>query len=883
MQDRNVKSSGPFKGRRVAVAIGRQDERQLPEHLVGLPGREWAVWQWAGLRGAGFPANLVLELSSPDCSEAAADSIEATRRAMRAKEELLEALKKGIDVADEERRPAFAKAIKAVKRGDAPAIECATDEMNASMQLFNESRERARESAQRYEKAYEAAALRISAAIRRIALEGRFREAVIWQNRRVLHTAIDPLLRASAENPSRSSKHRQHEELVASYLQRYCVKNDTIGFFGPVGWARVVKQGEAIEMRPGPGMLASRSVYFEGWCLDALAEVLAREDSIRTWMAPRRVPQIDLHGTMLRVPFKEPFIIPAQQAALLEACSGEGTARDIAVSLTSRGVAGFKSLEEVYKLLDNLCALGLISWSVEAPWTVNLADRGYIERNLRRSLDRIEDEGLRRYAVGALEGLEESRDKVARAAGHADALDQALADLESTFTDLTGVASTRSEGKTYAGRTLVYEDCRRDLEVEIGPELLQSLSGPLSLLLKSARWFTCRAAEAYLEAFREIYLGLARQSGDATVEAIAFWQKAQPMLLGKQSHLLDGLRREFQGRWEEVFQVESSGDWWQKKEQRYTAAGLRERVNDAFECPAPGWEMARYHSPDVIIAAPGVEAILRGQYELILGELHVGTNTLNTSFFQAQHPHPEETRKYVDADLPRPRLVPIASKKMVTSRHMPVFTSSKDYCLEFTADPTSVTRSKILPIGGLVIEETDRGLAVRTRDGRLSFDMIEAFADALSNKVSGLFKVLKPRPHTPRLTIDRMVVCRESWSLPASAMSFAFEKDEGGRFLAANDWAAGHMMPRFVFVKVPVETKPFYVDFSSPPFVQILAKMVRRTRGRGGDDELITITEMLPAVDQTWLRDGEGHSYTSELRIVAVEWPHVEIRKGDRI
>jgi hypothetical protein len=29
---------------------------------------------------------------------------------------------------------------------------------------------------------------------------------------------------------------RRREEVIASYWQRYCSKNDTIGFFGPLGW-----------------------------------------------------------------------------------------------------------------------------------------------------------------------------------------------------------------------------------------------------------------------------------------------------------------------------------------------------------------------------------------------------------------------------------------------------------------------------------------------------------------------------------------------------------------------------------------------------------------------------------------------------------------------
>ena len=41
------------------------------------------------------------------------------------------------------------------------------------------------------------------------------------------------------EPAKRNSQQRQHEALVASYLQRYCAKNDSIGFFGPVGWSQI--------------------------------------------------------------------------------------------------------------------------------------------------------------------------------------------------------------------------------------------------------------------------------------------------------------------------------------------------------------------------------------------------------------------------------------------------------------------------------------------------------------------------------------------------------------------------------------------------------------------------------------------------------------------
>jgi hypothetical protein len=59
------------------------------------------------------------------------------------------------------------------------------------------------------------------------------------------------------------------------------------------------------------------------------------------------------------------------------------------------------------------------------------------------------------------------------------------------------------------------------------------------------------------------------------------------------------------------------------------------------------------------------------------------------------------------------------------------------------------------------------------------------------------------------------------------------------------------------------------VDFDSPVYVSIFAKAVRRLARRDPGAKL-TVSEMLPTPEQTWLTDDEGQRYTSELRFVAV-------------
>jgi hypothetical protein len=103
-------------------------------------------------------------------------------------------------------------------------------------------------------------------------------------------------------------------------------------------------------------------------------------------------------------------------------------------------------------------------------------------------------------------------------------------------------------------------------------------------------------------------------------------------------------------------------------------------------------------------------------------------------------------------------------------------------------------------------------------------------------------------------------------------LDFAAEKDEAMRFVRTRKWAAALGLPRYVFAKSDAEEKPVYVDFTSPIYVNALAKMVRRTNAAERlPDKTITVVEMLPGHEDLWLTDHEGNRYTSELRLAWVD------------
>lgn len=128
------------------------------------------------------------------------------------------------------------------------------------------------------------------ASLRMVANDPLFREAVTWQNRAALHNAIDKVARGSAAS---GSDQRRREEVVASYWQRYCAKNDTIGFFGPLAWGRFADGGSAIQADCGP-LVREGTVHFESWCLEALAETLDPELMVPLGPHPERDLRIQL-------------------------------------------------------------------------------------------------------------------------------------------------------------------------------------------------------------------------------------------------------------------------------------------------------------------------------------------------------------------------------------------------------------------------------------------------------------------------------------------------------------------------------------------------------------------------------------------------------------
>lgn len=809
----------------------------------------WALWPWFVLRGAGFPAQGVLVLASPERARAVDELLDAEatqqQECARALEECLR-LQPEVDPA--QNRP-LQRTIRALRRGAMtlePMASLGSTLEGVLLQATNVERARSAVRA-----ADAVCGARERAAIRDAARQTLFREAVTWQNRAAVERAFESLLRRPAD--ASDFKTRQNERLVVSYLQRYCTKNDTIGFFGPVGWGRLVADGPAIVMEPGPTLLSKRTVYFEHWAIEAIADSVAHDPAIRPWAAPRLMPMLRIEGGMLHGPAGQATRLSSTESAVLAACDGTRSAVAVAAAVLSDVWSRFAGQADVFLELEAMVQHGWISWTMEIPTCTPRP-----EAILRALLESVGDANARTRGLVVLDALERSRDLAASAAGDPVALAKALAALERKFTTLTGLGATHHAGRTYAGRTLVYEDCARDLELRIGSHLVERIGPPLSLLLASARWYTHEIAVRYRRVLEAAYRDLAGASGSTTVELGAFRAK-----LAEQSAALTAIVREvradLQAKWSSIIGLRDDGSAPLER----SVESLRPGVAAAFAAPHPGWPTARHSSPDLMIAARDTDAIGRGDYTVVLGELHVGVNTCMNSLFVGQHPRPEELVRAYEADI-APTVDPVLPASVRGHRTKVLALATHDVSLEHDATRAWRARSHVIPIAELVVTEEDGFLRVRQRGTTTVYDVMDLVQEDLMLASRHLFVPLPMPKRGGRITLGGMVVRRQSWRFEPDECAFALAEEGLDRFIGARRWARAHGLPRFVFAKVPEETKPCYLDLESGPFVDLLAKMVRGASG-------LTLTEMLPSIDDCWLRDHDGQAYVSELRLAAVD------------
>lgn len=707
-----------------------------------------------------------------------------------------------------------------------------------------------------YDKTYADAVGRLSRGIADTYADPVFREAITWQN-----PSLAQFLHDHDEGPGavRRSKQRQRELVIANYLQRYCLKNDTIGFFGPVGWATAGHDGPGLVAVPGEQLLARRTTYFEVWAIDKVAAAITRQGRMKGWLRPRRTRSVFLAGNVLYRPHRQPVTLTGAELQILQACDGRRTITEVVESA---------DVPEARAVLTRLAELGALRLDLEGP-----ADT-WPERLLREKLELIADPAARAAALEPVDQMIRARDAVAGTAGDPAGLRRALAGLAETFEQVTGSPATRRAGENYAGRTLVYQDAVRDVRVELGQAVTRALAAPLGLVLDSARWLVNDITDRYRVCFADLLDRESARVGGGPVPLQRLLTAASPYLYTHGSRGVGELAAagmaELQRRWQQVLGPPQS-----PSRHQVSADAISARAAEWFPPRRVAWSGLRQHSPDIMIAAASPDDVERGNFLLVLGEIHLATNTLDGRLWVEQHPDPARLIAAEQADRGPERIAVIQEKDhpTVTSRLSPpsaVLGPGQLYWSSAIVGSFEPPESDtVMPGAAMTVTRRDGDLVVQLAPSGTELDFFQVIADEMIKAVVDAFQPAAPAAHRPRITIDRFVLSRERWVFQVADSAWAFAKDEQERYFLARRWRQDHQLPERVFYRVPVELKPTAADFRSIVLVNLFAKHIRQTQAAGHAE--YTVTEMLPDLDQLWLTDRHGRRYSSELRMIAYD------------
>jgi Lantibiotic dehydratase, N terminus len=662
--------------------------------------------------------------------------------------------------------------------------------------------------------------------LRALLAEPRFRAALTWQNPSAMRNW------AGAEPPAINA---YRAGVLARYAQRYCAKNDSIGFFGPMGWARLTDRPGAELAVTGGGGIRWSDVYIEHWAAHALAEAWQADPRVQPYLPVHRNPSVWCGGEAAHRPYRGAVTLDDAQRAVLARVDGVRPAAEL-------GEVG---------VVAGLQAAGVLSVGMRIPAGAHPL------QSLRAAVQVLPPAAPRAELLADLDALESARREVAEVADRPAPLAAALDRLDREFVRVARVPPERSKQDADAGRTVAYLDCRRDLDVDVPTGLLGRLAAPLGLLLRSARWFTAQVADAADAHFARAFSALSRR-GEVSLADLQF--ACADLLTGAPGTAVHEISADFALRWTEALGPDpqppgGAGRLLRSRE-------LEPLVSALFAAEAPGWAAARQHSPDVLLArTPAGPA-------WVLGELHMAMNTFESRFFHTLCDDPQQLVDLTATDFRGGRLVPCYPHgPQIDSRRYPPLAAHVPGRYRYWSpgdDAGAPDGEPSWPAAGLVVRE-DAGELVAGPPGGWALPVREFFGEFLSALVVNRFELPGPGP---RITIDDVVVRRATWhftpdQLPAAVLG---RGRRGYRPDVLADWLAEQGVVGQVFARVPGEAKPFYVDLAAPQLVANLARAWRRAASG-----LIRVQEMLPAAGDLWLRDEQGNRYTTEFRMVAVD------------
>jgi len=369
--------------------------------------RRWTIGPVCVLRHAGMPFDWLAGLGAPDALLRAARLVLDRETAVRARAPHEETLDRALRHGNPDLVPAGRTW---------PELAAWAGAVQAYHARYTEAEHAAR------------------AGLRKALDHERVREAVFLSNPTVYRTMLLPVVTGPV--PPTARWRRAYRQLY-TYLQRFCAKNETVSFFGPMGYGSAVP-GRGVRLHTDRPL--RHRVFFSAWAARAVARAIAADRRLRA----------DL-----------PFRPTGQPHADLGVLADRPGGASLRVLVTATRRPGKDVAAELARLVsDGAVEFGVAPapYDVRPLWT------------MRTALLSLAPSAARDEWMAALDRLTDLLGRIERSP-LPDRV-ELVAALQTAFTELTGQPAIRGEGTVYADRTVFYEECASPFALELGVETL---------------------------------------------------------------------------------------------------------------------------------------------------------------------------------------------------------------------------------------------------------------------------------------------------------------------------------------------------------------------------------------------------------------------------
>ncbi len=694
----------------------------------------------------------------------------------------------------------------ALRRGqEPPTPKHHTGEWDEALSTWRSLRRHLREE---YEKEY----LHLRKCLHSLAATPAFQEAIFFSNPFFYENVLQSFL--AKEVGSASSNSRRVERQIYKYLQRFCAKNETTSFFGPIAYGEVNDSATFKLCKNEP---EKRHVTIAYWALRELNRQICRASSLRLHIPVRRNPLFSFDSAYaissvqgITIPLTSPIdqliaILDQQEMSFAQA------AHILDTSPSSLFTASLPLLR---------CGALIL----EIPLPPDDADG---LTTLIAGLQRVPEGEARNQWLAHLRQLDELRESFAQA--NLEERRQILDKLEGLFTEWTGKPARRRAGKMYADRLLLNEEASSRFSIHMGRHIAENIAQRLSPALELSASYGSSVQDMYRRQVQDLF-----PANGSSLSFLDYAHHARP----------DG---ELHSGTASLPTLSVQGN---------TTIDLQLPSDFA----GPSVEGGRYALPDICLAASSPQAIADGQMDIVLSRVHHHLMIWGwlARFFPSRQRYEKTATTWLECEPSAHGLV-----SLEVERRNKGFYSFPGTRLAMGAIARTEGQEMISP-ASLTISLHPSGPVLRDAQGKqlqlylplADFVFYPPFA-ALAHPPVLHAPCAGDASGTPRLRVGDTIYQRRRWHADLSSLTSLHTID-----LALEIWRLRrtHQWPRFVFARVASERKPWLFDTASPFSHELVKNMIR-------DDAMVTLEEMLPGPDQLWLQDDEGQRYTSELRL----------------